>query len=251
MVTSILAQIALVLLVVGSFSAEARPLVLVADEWCPYTCGPSPLPGYMVELVEAVAKESEKKTTYRLMPWTRALSEARNERADIILGLTAADAEGFVLSEPVGQDISCFFRPTQQTWPYRGFEDLKGRKVGVIQSYSYGKDFDSFMQSHPQSVRAMVGLNPLLRNFRLLKTGRLDLVLENKYVTQRLLSRYTELNGIESIACLDPMPLYFGFSAKSVEGRALQVQFQTVFEKMKKDGRLETILKKYQIDKWW
>lgn len=70
----------------SSISA-ADTIILVADKWCPYNCTPeTERPGFLVEIARRAFELAGHKLEYRLMPWKRAVTEAKRGNVNGIIG---------------------------------------------------------------------------------------------------------------------------------------------------------------------
>ncbi len=53
---------------------QAKVLVVASDEWCPYICDDTHLPGFLVEIVTEIAASNGVKANFILTPLLAAIS---------------------------------------------------------------------------------------------------------------------------------------------------------------------------------
>ena len=78
---------------------QAKVLVVASDEWCPYICDDTHLPGFLVEIVTEIAASNGVTVKFALTPLARALDLSQKGEVDILLGLTLQHINDFKLQK--------------------------------------------------------------------------------------------------------------------------------------------------------
>lgn len=237
---------------------KAEPLLMVANDWCPYSCAQDDaLPGYVVELMRDIFAEIGVSVEYRVVPWSRAIKMVEQNKASILLATTFKDTPNLPLSQPVGVDSSCFYATKSAGLHEPDIARIKQLRLGIIQDFSYddGGELDTYIANQDQSkgrILASSGANALQSNFEKVMAGRVDLLVENcnvgDYSVQRfgLTERIGKVGGIPAYQS----ELLIGFNARDprVPGWVELIN-RRVAEK-RDNGELHAMLQKYGVQDW-
>jgi polar amino acid transport system substrate-binding protein len=252
-----LCSLAVLLLVLGEPAGAQgdETLRLRADYWCPYNCTPgTDNPGYMVEIAARAAARLGLKTDYQLMPWDRTMSEVRTGSVDGAIGATPLEAEGLILSEPLGYDADCFFVTAGSDWRYQGPDSLKGVLLGAISGYTHDEGpIDAYIATHSgpkDAVTTSSGDEASARNVRLLLLGRVDVLLDSEAVVKTEASRVGRSALVKQVGCLKALPLHIAFSRAYEAAPAMVDALRAEVEELRKSGRLAEILGRYGLVDW-
>ncbi|MFY8095678.1 MAG: substrate-binding periplasmic protein [Niveispirillum sp.] len=242
-----------ILALLGAAASAAEPVRLRADAWCPYNCEPSAeRPGYMVEIMQKIFTD-EGGVDYQLLPWTRAVEEARNARIDAVAGATMADADGLVFGqESAGLTTNVIIVRRGDKWRYTGPQSLEGRRLAAIHDYSYGEGMDAYIKTHTgdsSRLELVAGDNVTDQNLKKLLAGRVDAVVEDKNVAEFALAA----QGMDGLVELQPIdggtPLYVAF-APGPGGAARAAKLDAGIRSLRKSGDLSRILARYGLGDW-
>lgn len=239
---------------VGLFAGQARSDTwsIRADYWCPYNCAPDDAhPGYMVEILQRTAARHGHVLDYRLMPWPRALQQARDGRITGVIGMVASNRDGLLMSQKTGVDTTCVFVLKGSTLVYRDSADLDhfGR-IGVVEGYGYPDEFTRWSARNPQRVHAVAGDDPLKMQALKIGSGRIEAFVENINVVRYAESSIPELRWVGSVGCMREEALYFGYSKKNMRATEIQRLVDQELALMKKNGELRKLLDKYRVAPW-
>lgn len=232
--------------------AEER-LVIAGDLWCPVNCAPdSERPGIYVELAREIFAEAGIAVEYRLVNWARALREAREGRIDAVIGAARSDAPDLLFGvEPTSSSRNCFYTAGKEAWRYAGPDDLAGRRLAVVNDYSYGARLDAYIQAgrgDPARIQAAAGEQALALNLAKLLEGRVDALLENRWVMQDYLARRGYTGTLREAGCERPdIPIYLAFSpALQSSPRYLRLLDEGL-RRYRADGRMQRLLARYGV----
>lgn len=232
--------------------AQAQDLVFAADEWCPYNCEPdAALPGLVVEVIAEVFGAEGMSTAYRVLPWARAIAEARAGTYVGIIGAGRTEAPDFVFPA-TSAFLACdaFYVVPGSDWSFDGLESLAGRRLGVIRDYSYGPLFETYIRIHehdPERVFMATGEAPLPRLVQMLRAGRLDVVVENRNVMAWLLKGQGEQPPLREAGTVAQAEVFVAFSPADPRSARLAGIFDRGVQRLQESGRLAEISARYGI----
>lgn len=233
----------------------ADDIHLVSDIWCPYACKPaSPKPGFMVEIATEVFKMHGHKVHYKLVNWARAISETRSGKYTGLIGSSKMDAPDFIFPEtPQGKNLNYFWTKKSSQWKYTGLDSLKGKKIGVINSYSYGDEVDQQIQNKNPSYVIVSGEDALTKMIRMTNAGRLDAFIENPSVlSYQLMSlpEYADKFESSSKNITNDSDLFVTFSPANKNSKNYAEMMTKGIDELRKSGKLKEILARYGLVDW-
>lgn len=236
-------------------SDDDAPVVLAADEWCPYNCAPgAENPGYMVEIAKRVLGEAGYEVQYQVMPWTRALLAAERGQVSGVIGAIPTEVpQGFVLPrESLGVAATDFFIRRGDNWRYTGIDSLAQVRVGVIRDYGYNPAMDAYIAEHEGfRVQATLGEDALQTNIRKLLADRIDVVVSNRAVFFYTAKSMTVRERVAFAgSAADHEALYIAFSAADPRAPELARLLDEGIRRLRASGELDTLLAPYGLVDW-
>ena len=245
----------LLILIFYSQFSFSDDIILTADLWCPYTCdAKSANPGFMVEIVKEVFLKAGHKVNYVVINWARAISETRNNKFNGIIGASKTDAPDFIFtSVPIGYSSNFFWAKKEASWEYKNTNSLKGLKIGVINSYSYGDEVDKPVLDKNPSFVVVSGETALTKIVKMTDAKRLDGFVENPFVLDYLLRDIPELkNKFKSVSknITKDTDLFVAFSPHNPMSKKYEEILSSGMKNLRKTGKLKTILNKYGLKDW-
>jgi len=167
-------------------SAQTRELRLVSSAWTPFTNGPGQ-PRYALDLVEAALGRigiTAKTTIVEANQYTPSLLEGPFD------GSAAAwrDAERektLIFSRPYLENRLILVGRRGADVSAPALSDLKGKKVAIVEGYSYGNDVDASGPTFVRSKSEEDSLRQLLRR-------SVDYTLMDELVVQYILDHYSD-----------------------------------------------------------
>lgn len=234
--------------------AHAEVMRVAADIWCPFNCQPdAPLPGYIIEVLAAVFPRQS--IDYQVLPWKRAMLQARQGTSTAALAATAlmAREEQLLIGrQPVGHAHDCLYVAPGSSQVYRGqAADLDGlQRVGIALGYEYTEGLGAWLAENKPRVFTESGDEPARRNLRKLMHGGLDGMIEDRSVMNFLLLDPAYAGRVRLAGCNQPVPLYMAFSPTRPGAAGLPERFDQGLQALRKSGRLARILDKYGVTDW-
>jgi polar amino acid transport system substrate-binding protein len=238
-------------------NASRKVVVMAADNWCPYTCDIKLVsnPGYLVDIAKTVFEAEGYGVEFRLLPYTRAIKEARDGVVAGILGAARGDVPDFVFpTEKFGYIINTFFVRKQNPWHYTDINSLKKVKIGIVDGYDYAsEEFSDYVTKNKDNdkVEIAVGDEPLLTNLRKVQLGRIDAAIDDVSAATYIINQLNWSNYFKQAGILGkPMPIYIAFSPKDKDSEKYAAMMTEGVVKLRQSGELKKILAKYGMVDW-
>ncbi|MFH0754619.1 MAG: transporter substrate-binding domain-containing protein, partial [Candidatus Omnitrophota bacterium] len=180
----------------------ADEITIVSDQYPPYNDQPgSRAPGYAVEIVQRVFEKAGHQVVYKIVPWARAIMETRQGIYSAIIAALPSDAPDFVFpGNEIGMAQYCFYTRKGDSWRYAGIPSLAGKKIGVVNAYSYTAELDAFFLDNPQAV-GVGGGGAVEKNVKKLLSSRIDMFIENATVVSFMDCQGHFMQKIDQAGC--------------------------------------------------
>lgn len=179
-----------------------------------------------------------------VLPWARALNEARQGKCDGVIGLwRSPEREEFLsFTQPLGITNRIGFMARAGTAiDVSDLGRMRGLTIGVVRDYS----------NPPAIQKARLKLDPAmddLHNLRKLLAGRIDVVLIDKGVAFYLLQTQL-LSGVSALAWLEPAvsesPLHSAFVGRSPQAQAGLAALNAGLTRIRNSGELAQMLQPF------
>ena len=232
---------------------SAAEIIIVADEWPPY-CGKagSTYPGYGVEIAQQIFEEAGHTFKYFNIPWIRAINETRKGNYSAIIGAYKEEAPDFVFpEEEFGVSRYAFYAKQGSLWKYAGLESLQSKKIGLIKGYSYGEELNAYFDENAHRIQYVSGSDPLYQNIKKLLAGRFDTLIAGENVMVYKIKQMGVVGEVINVGVTDiSANLYIAFSPTKRESAKYAEIFSNGIRNLKKSGKLDQILDRYEIHYW-
>jgi polar amino acid transport system substrate-binding protein len=226
-----------------SGSVTAAPVELAVDEANPpfmYKDDTGKAAGLYPEMAKVIFEKIGSEVNVLPYPWKRVLQLSEAGEVGVI-GIYKNDKrlEIYDYSEALFDDKIMVYTKADTTFAFAGTADLKGKKVGVINGWSYGSDFDQLKESGELTAE---GTSADELNFKKLNAGRLDCLLAIEQSGDAIIKK---LNLTDKITKVTP-PLvvnstYLVF-AKSSNQQELLDKINQAISDMKGDGSYDQMI---------
>jgi polar amino acid transport system substrate-binding protein len=138
--------IAVILLgILYSHLALCRESITIAvGDWPPYLSSHEKNKGIVAGIITEIFSAAGYDVKYKFLPWARAYDQTKRGDFDctgVWLKKSERQAD-FYYSDPVLKEKHVFFHRIDVPFHWRSMNDLKGMKIGGIQRFSYGSEFD-------------------------------------------------------------------------------------------------------------
>ena len=235
----------LICLLLGPLCALADPVLrIVSEPWPPYVSGQPELPGFDVEVSEAVLQQLGYEMELVLLPWRRALNEVTTGQADALLDAFDSPERRTELhfpEEPLSFSTSYLYCNNCARQRAPSLAELNGAVVAVNRGYQYSDAFDSapFIDRIP--------VDTFEQGFRLLQRGRVDYYAVNSRVASFTLQHWPN-HTIKALAppLVPAEPAYLVFADKAGYPELAQ-RFSTQLRHFKHSPAYDAILRRYGV----
>ena len=222
----------------------AKSIIVAADEWCPINCAQgSGQSGIGIELAKRVFEPLGYQVVYEVMPWTEALAKVREGKVDAVVGATREDDATLLFPEnaiaPISDD---FYVLAGNAWRYQGEYTLKGKRIGIIDSYGYGSVVKNFIDSNkqmPGMIQASEGKDALAKNIQKLRARKIDILIESKAVMDYTIKTQKLDNDIIWAGGVPQGDVYLAFSPALAKSKALAAEYDAGIKRLRNAGLLE------------
>jgi polar amino acid transport system substrate-binding protein len=228
--------------------AFAGPYKFVTLEFPPIAfTGADGVPrGIAVDLVNKVMENLGHQALIEVVPWARGYEMARTGLADAIFtaARTPEREELFYLSRtPLITQIVSLYCAKDSTITFNGdLTSLKGKRIGIVYSISYGQTFDSVKDDLTIVASASTGSN--IKN---LASGRIDLLISSIFVADFEANRAGVQDGIRKLSpYIETVPTFVAFSRKSGLSE-LRDSFDEELSKLMASGYYTAVLVEYGL----
>lgn len=242
-------------IVISSTDSWADVITLRADEWCPYNCQPnSNEPGFMVEIAEVIFKKAGHTVEYDIMPWSRAIEDARQGKINGIIAAGKDDAPDFIFPEiEQAKMYGAFYVKKGDSWQYKGLDSLKVKVLGVIKDYTYIPEIDKYIndnQKNRKLIQVASGDTALDSSIKKLLAGRIGVVIEDSNVMSQYIKKNLGADQLQVAGQLPPDDLYIAFSPSNPKSKEYAKMISEGIAELRKSGKITEILNKYGLKDW-
>jgi polar amino acid transport system substrate-binding protein len=232
----------------------ADTITIAADNWMPYNGDGKTETGYMVDCAREIFAKAGHTIVYEVVPWSRAIEEARSGVYNGIIGAAEGDAPDFVFpAVELGFAGQGFLTRKSLAWKYDGIKSLAGIKLAVIQDYSYFPELDEYIKVNKNDKKRIdfgFGTNPLESNLKKLAEGQVDALVDNSYVLKYVVAKLKLQDKVSSGGGVPPDRLYIAFSPANPKSKTYAKILSDGIEQLRRSGRLKEILAKYGLVDW-
>lgn len=224
----------------GTFSLCAEPLIAIDNANPPFMYQEAgQAKGLYPQLLQAVFKRAGIAVEVRAMPWKRALRMGESAEAGIGgIYKTAARLEIFDYSQPIFEEKLIIYARKGAALHFDEISDLYGKRVGVIRGWSYTEALDEAIKNRRIEVTENSSDEA---NFKMLASGRLDMVIAIELAGQRIIQQLQlgNMQALEPPLSINSTYLVF---AKKAEQQALLQRFDQSLQEMREDGSLDKLV---------
>lgn len=186
--------LALAAWLVARRSAAEATVRIAWDDYPPYQRlvseqGHGRLQGLDIELAERIAQQAGLAVQWTRMPWARQLESLQDGSLDLSLAASrVADREAYALwTQPYRPERAALLALRTSVRSPASLADLRGQRIGLIRGTAYPGEFQEALKD-PAFVAQLVPLRHGEQGLRMLRAGRLDLLIDDP-VTHRHLAR--------------------------------------------------------------
>ncbi len=225
-----------------------KKLVVVSSPYEPfiiYDSREDKAAGIDVDIINQIYSGSDFQVEYKIVPWDTAISMVKSGLADIIPAIDFSKSREEFLDFSITyryENKYNFYTNTEKNIFIESLEDLKDKRVGVLEGYTYYTDFDN----NKDFTRDFSFKEEIL--FKKLLKGHVDVIilysysgdyfikklkLENEVKTENY--KYAELNGSDT---------RMGYCKIKDNQKAIDL-FNRKYPELESNGTIDKIVQKY------
>lgn len=194
--------------------------------------------GVYPAIVAAAFRKMNAPVRIESVPWSRALAEIEQGQGGVGgIYKTAERERKFDYSAQIHSERIVVFFHKAKPLNFAKVDDLKGLKVGVIRSWSYGEAFDSARRGGLFTAEEVASDD---QNFSKLSAQRLDAVVAVAEAGAAMLAAHPAVAAAPTP--LSEAPTFVAF-AKSANQAELLKRFNQAMQEMRTGGELDRIVK--------
>ncbi|GLQ30538.1 substrate-binding periplasmic protein [Litoribrevibacter albus] len=237
--------------VTGNSASSQHTLYVSAIDWCPQICPTTPdKPGYLVEMIDDLFRESEFQLDFEYVPWSRAIYRVKTGQTDALLSPSKEEAPDLRYHlEPLSYQTHCFWKLKDSDWHFKGLESLTSKPFVIYRDHSYVSFFASgkvpINSDHYFEISYDERYIP--RAIQLLEAKRANTFIftVNSVIFYQQMQKRQPLVVDE---CIKRDELWFALSPKpSHKIDAIQAHLDTSLGSYKKTERYRALLNKYNV----
>ncbi len=242
--TGIIGAFICALLLLSGPVAQAETLRVTGSLWSPYLDPELENSGLAVDLVRTALERAGYEIEESVENWTRAYEGTAVGVYDVVAAIWQSERrlDDLVFSEAYLLNDIVFLARRGVLIDYRTLSDLTGLRIGVVREYAYDDQFDN----HPDLYRVVN--NHLIQNLLLLRQGRLDVIVGDKWSILHQISVFMP----EDVSAFTMLPqplarraLRLGVSRLNPKANEIVAAFDQAIAEMKDDGTYAEIVKRH------
>ena len=240
----------LILILLSLFIAAApagageRKIHVVTLDFPPYVRENLPGKGWAWKICETILIEAGYQPELQILPWARAVTLTRDGLVDALYlaNINEERRQWAVFSEPVGEEISVPFKRRDRQIAEGPVSSFDGLRIGALR----GSHVSKLMSGQGVDVFSLVDLE---QGFRMVRIGRLDLLVTDRYVGLHLLRTgmapgfQTDIEAMQTP--VDRNNLHLAISRKRPGHEQLRAAFNHGLDVLRMSGRYRKILAEY------
>lgn len=232
--------------IVSNSNAEMEKIELICDEWPPYQIVENDqVSGFSTKVVKTVFERMKVSVkSIKAYPWKRAITMIEKGKADALFSANYTEERtkfAFYPDEKIVNSPWVMWIREEDELKFESFNDLLGKKVGLVRGYSYTPELWNFVKKH--NIYEEVTNDE--QNFRILNAGRVD------YITAELGNGIfiVKNTGLNKIIPLKDNPLksdglYIIFNKKNVP-KSFVEKFSEELKKLKQESLYKFLYDEY------
>ena len=240
----------LAVLVLSSSLFAGEIIKMSEDPWPPFTFGKAgsiTTKGIATDINQELFKRLGLKVETRLYPWKRCLMQMKRGKRDGLMLLSINEERKsflkFSISIMSDKNLLWYKKNNKKVKEWKKFKDLKKYKIGITNGFNYG---DKFNNANKKYNFKTDGVRTDKLNFKKLEANRIDIIICSN-VTARTIFKKNPAYKKQFKSMKKPINesfLYIALSKKSKHVKLMK-KINKELRKMKRDGTIRRILRKY------
>ena len=224
-----------------SIASTAEKLVVVADEWPPFSGERLPNKGISPHIITSVLRKAGYEVDVKILPWARIMHGAKNNEFDIVGSLFySEDLLPFMeYSDPYYDTDIVFVKKKSSTITYTNLKELTPHRIAVGDGFLYSPAFDN--ANYLNKIIATTTLQCV----QLVAHDRADITLDSIDVLNYTLDNEAKeiKNKLEYMTPkLSTQSLYMAVNNSLANRKKIIDDFSTTLNAMKLDGTYQALI---------
>lgn len=237
-------RFALVCLLALTGAAQAEVLKVTGSLWSPYLDPELENNGLAADLVKNALTRAGYEVEADVDTWTRAYEGTAVGVYDVVAAIWQSEERGedLLFSGAYLLNDIVFMARRGVLVEYENLSDLAGFRIGVVREYGYDDAFDY----HPGLARVVN--DHLIQNLLLLRQGRIDIVVGDKWAILHQVSQFIPDDANQFRMLPKPLArraLRLGVSRKNPDAQKIIAAFDAAIQEMQADGSYAEIVKRH------
>ena len=217
--------------------------------WPPYSDAELPYHGLLPHLASAAFGEVNRSVEFQFEDWDEILKLSTNGHLQGSIGWikTQSRSERYYYSRPVIHATIVFLHRANVNFSWDNYADLKKYRIGTIDSYSYGDEFDQAVKRLKLDIRPDITNEA---NIQKLIDGKVDLVPVDRNVGEFLVhSKFSDhANDIKfDEKILASEALYFIAPKTMPDSKELIESFNRGLTKLQRTGQFQNMVENLTV----
>jgi len=242
-------------LLFSSFSHAERQLIRVAAiDWCPQICPNAAKPGYIIELVKQIYRDTQYDLDIKIYPWSRAIVMARQGQVEALLSPAKAEAPDLLYPiNEVGTQRMCFFNKRDDDWRYVNIHSLKAKQFGLSSETSL-EELNDYAALHPEQFQYLpYNERHIVQQANKVLKNRIDAFLFTYNSTVYTLKNASKWQKFKSAGCVQEAEIYMAFTpqlSKQADVKRMMEVFDENMANLKAGSEIQQVMKSYGLEDW-
>ncbi len=234
-----------------------NPVIFVCDNYPPYYYlnEKKEVVGKSVAVLKKMAENLDLTPTFQCLPWNECLEKGKRGIVDGVVSLSKTKMREFTYYFPrVNLALSkwvIFNAPDYKGEGISSIEDLKGKRVGIVEGVAYPEKFMKYQDCQKITAKSTVEAMKWLAN----GNGKVDLVVEDVAVGKYILNYLKKSDDYPKAKMIEVAPLilkidpiYIGIPKLSSHAKELYQKIDEELLEMQNSGEIFRISSKYEKD---
>lgn len=228
---------------------DEKVILLVTENYIPYGFEENGIiKGIAVDVLNEAFARQGYGIELKMFPWTRSLQMVEDGDTDGIFCAFYSEERAVYmqyLNEPIASEAQYVYTLKDSPVKFDGtLNSLKPYRIGVIQDWFYGADFEAAVKARTLNVEEVTDL-PI--NLQKLLDGRIDAIVNPHLSTLYYLKQMNIQDKVieQSIPFREPSGLYLAFTKKRFVDQELIRKIDEELVRMKTDGTYQKIIDRY------
>ncbi len=241
-------------LVVGSNRGHSETIRVAAVDWCPQICVDKALPGFVIETIRMIFKDSPYELDIEMYPWTRSINMVKAGEAHALLAPVKSEAPNLLYPEhALGLQKMCFWTRADSKWRYTNIDSLKNKQIGFAYDITIA-ELSHFMANNQDKFQLMSFNHEYIsKNMKKLEFGWIDTFLLSYNFAMHELKSMKVKWQVRLAGCLTAERFYMAFAPQSRHPKKIAHMMKYFDLKMAEDSsrkKIALIMERYGLPDW-